>query len=307
MVRCDPAAWSGRQFWNILGHPGKERSPACDRLTAEFKGISLEVISSVPPEPRPTHDQLILDQFTRQALPFSEAPAISDQAAVDVLIQLTQASPADVMLDVACGPGLVALAFAPCVAHVTGIDLTPAMIDRAKTLQKERNVNNVNWKIGDVTRLPFDEGEFSLVLTRYSIHHFPDPRAVIAEMCRVCKPGGVVAVVDTFTCDDPAKAEAFNSMEKLRDPSHVRALTLRELQSLLYEAGIVTLRSEYYKLPTELEQLLKVSFPRAGDADRIRDIFASDLKRSELGLEVHRRETGIHLAYPIAALAGRKA
>ena len=77
------------------------------------------------------HQAAILDQFTRQAVPFSNQPAHSQEIFLDLLLQMSGAGPADTVLDVACGPGLVALAFAARARHVTGIDLTPAMIARA--------------------------------------------------------------------------------------------------------------------------------------------------------------------------------
>jgi ubiquinone/menaquinone biosynthesis C-methylase UbiE len=79
--------------------------------------------------------------------------------------------------------------------------------------------------------LPLPDAAFSVVVTRYSFHHFLDPKAVLAEMVRVCRPGERVAVIDVFT-SGPEHAEVYNRVEKLRDPSHVRALPLAELTGL---------------------------------------------------------------------------
>src|SRR5262245_59371585 len=117
----------------------------------------------------------------------------------------------------------MACAFAQIARHVTGIDLTPAMIDHARALQEAQKRANVTWHVGDVRPLPFADASFSLVFTRYSFHHFLDPRAVLAEMSRVCTPGGRMVVVDVFT-SNAEQASAYNHMETLRDPSHVRAL-----------------------------------------------------------------------------------
>jgi ubiquinone/menaquinone biosynthesis C-methylase UbiE len=88
---------------------------------------------------------------------------------------LTGVTPEDTVLDVACGPGLVACAFATVAHHVTGIDLTPAMIEQAKKLQAQKGLANMAWQIRDVLPLPFGNESFSLVRTRYSSHHFLDP------------------------------------------------------------------------------------------------------------------------------------
>jgi 2-polyprenyl-3-methyl-5-hydroxy-6-metoxy-1,4-benzoquinol methylase len=85
-----------------------------------------------------SHRDAILDQFTRQTVPFSTAPGIKDEEALRLVVEATGAGPDDSSLDVACGPGLLVSAFARVVRHATGIDLTPAMLDRARVLQEER-------------------------------------------------------------------------------------------------------------------------------------------------------------------------
>jgi len=74
------------------------------------------------------HDEVVVDQFTRQAVPYSQAPAIRDEEALHRLVEFSGATPDDTLLDVACGPGVVVCAFAAVARHATGIDLTPAMI-----------------------------------------------------------------------------------------------------------------------------------------------------------------------------------
>src|SRR5262245_5477225 len=114
------------------------------------------------------HWRLILDQFTRQAVPFSEMPDHSPE----LIIAAAHVQPDDTVLDVACGPGLITCEFAKVARYVTGIDLTPAMIERARILQQSKGLTNLTWQIGDVLPLPFSDAAFSLVLTRYSFHHF---------------------------------------------------------------------------------------------------------------------------------------
>src|ERR671922_502364 len=101
-----------------------------------------------------THKDSILDQFTRQAVPFATAPGIKDEAALKLVIDFSGAGANDTVLDVACGPGILACAFARVTKHVTGIDITPAMLDKARALQQEQGLTNVTWDHGDVTPLP---------------------------------------------------------------------------------------------------------------------------------------------------------
>lgn len=252
----------------------------------------------------PEHRDLILDQFSRQAVPFATAAAIMDEEALRLVVEFSGAEPDDTVLDVACGPGLLACAFARVARHVTGIDLTPAMLERARGLSAEKGLANVSWKQGDVLPLPYGEASFSLVVSRFAFHHFQEPRAVLAEMKRVCAPGGRVVVVDSAPAPD--KADAFNRMERLRDPSHVRAMPPSELAALFTAVGLCAPRTTSYRLESELEALLARSFPKPGDADEIRRLFAASLANDALGIGTRRVGDSILYGFPVAVLvAGR--
>src|SRR6266446_6989748 len=151
----------------------------------------------------PAHRDLIVEQFTKQAVPFSTAPGVRDEEALRLLVEFTGAGPEDTVLDVACGPGLVVCAFAAVVRHATGIDVTPAMVERARALAAEKGLGNVTWLIGDVLPLPYPDGAFSLVVSRFAFHPFPDPRAMLAEMKRVSAQDGRVALIDVAASDEP--------------------------------------------------------------------------------------------------------
>jgi ubiquinone/menaquinone biosynthesis C-methylase UbiE len=248
------------------------------------------------------HNQLIIEQFSQQAVPFAQKPGHAD--AMQMLIDMSGVSGEDRVLDVACGPGLVACAFAPHARQVTGIDITPAMIEQARKLQGEKQLENLTWQEGDVLPLPFPEASFAVVLTRYSLHHFLNPAAVLAEMVRVCRPGGRVLVADVVL--PPEKTEAYNRMEKLRDPSHTRALTYPEMAALLGASGLTNLQTGHFKVEMKLENQLRASFPNPGDADRIRRLFEADLGVDELGVGAHRQGSEIHFAYPILVVVGEK-
>src|SRR5271166_5362236 len=103
-----------------------------------------------------THQNLILDQFTRQATVFSTAAAITDEDALRMIVEAARPAPRDRLLDVACGPGLVVCAFAPHVQEATGIDVTPAMLERARKLAAKKGLANVAWRQGDVYALPYE-------------------------------------------------------------------------------------------------------------------------------------------------------
>jgi ubiquinone/menaquinone biosynthesis C-methylase UbiE len=253
-----------------------------------------------------THHDLILDQFTKQAVPFATAPGIKDEEALRLVVECSGAGSEDTVLDVACGPGLVVCAFAQVARHVTGIDLTPAMIDHARTLQQTKGLTNIRWQVGDVLPLPYADASFSIVVSRYAFHHFLDPEAVLKEMTRVCAPGGTVVVVDVTSSSDPRKATVYNQMEKLRDPSHVRGLTLVELEALFARVALPVPRQRFYRVESQLEDTLQRSFPNPGDADTIRQIFLTALDDDGLGMNVRRENGQICFDYPIAVLVAKR-
>src|SRR5262249_24498503 len=223
--------------------------------------------------------------------------------ALQALVVVATPDGDDTLLDVACGGGLVVCAFAPRVRHATGIDMTAAMLDRARALAAEKGVGNVSWEEGDVAALPDPDAAFTIVVTRFAVHHFRDPLAVLREMVRVCAPGGKIIVVDTCASPDPAKAALFNRLEKLRDPSHMRALPLVELQDLFRLAGVDEPQVTHTALRDDVDSLLARSFPNPGDAPRIVEIFAAAAEDDSLGIPVRRVGERLEYAYPVAILA----
>jgi ubiquinone/menaquinone biosynthesis C-methylase UbiE len=250
------------------------------------------------------HTKDIIRQFTLQAVPFARKVGHSQKEALRLYVELTGLAAADNVLDVACGPGLVACEFAAVAGHVTGIDITPAMIDQARKLQAERGLTNITWQIGPAAPLPFADASFSLVFTRFSFHHFLEPVEVLREMVRVARPGGRVAVADVALAPD--KVEAYNRMEKLRDPSHTRALTVKEMITLAREVGLREIFTGYHPIDMELESQIKASFPNPGDEEKLRQMIRDDVGRDALGVGAHRRGEEIWFSYPVMVLVGKK-
>jgi ubiquinone/menaquinone biosynthesis C-methylase UbiE len=247
------------------------------------------------------HTNRILDQFTRQAAPFAAAPSIRNEEALQRIVRMAGAGPEDSVLDVACGPGLLACAFAPWVRHVTGVDVTPAMVEQARALQQAKGILNVTWDIAEAPPLPYADGRFSIVTCRFAFHHMLDPLAVLGEMRRVCVRGGRVVVADVTS--HAANADAFNTAEKMRDPSHVRAMPPEELIDLFNRAGLRKQLRESLSLEGELEDVLSRSFPEPGDADRLRRIYADSLADDALGIGIRRDGERLRFGLPVMVIA----
>jgi len=248
------------------------------------------------------HQAAILAQFSRQAIPFTEVPGHYD--ALQILLELSGVGGDDEVLDVACGPGLVACAFARQARQVTGLDITPAMIKQARKRQREQQLTNLDWTVGAADPLPYDDHRFSLVVTRYSFHHLLSPQRALAEMIRVCRPGGRVLVADVAV---PAeKSAAYDRLEKLRDPSHTHALTVGEFVELFKRSGLIDCRQSGYGVDIELESQLKASFPAPGDDEVIRELITGDIGKDCLGIRARREAGEVVYTVPIAVYVGTK-
>lgn len=249
------------------------------------------------------HQEKILDQFTRQAEGFAKSPTARSEDIVERIVRQARPAPADAALDVACGPGLLVCALAKQVRHATGIDLTPAMLEQARRVQQEQGLTNVTWDQGDVTAMPYADATFDVVTCRFAFHHFPDPLAVLREMRRVCRAGGRVVVVDSAPAAE--KADAFNAMEKLRDPSHTRALPVAEMTALFRAAGLPEPQVERTRLALSLDEFLSRSYPREGDEARIRAMFERALTDDAMDVEPRREQGRIYFSVPVAIVGAQ--
>ncbi len=96
------------------------------------------------------------------------------------------------VLDVACGTGVVAVTAARHGAHVTGIDFTPKLLERARENASIAGLT-IDWNEGDAESMPFEDAAFDVVLSQFGHIFAPRPEVALAEMLRVLKPGGTIA------------------------------------------------------------------------------------------------------------------
>jgi len=249
------------------------------------------------------HGDTILDQFTKQAQLFQATHRLAEDA-TRLALEVSGVSTDDVVLDVACGPGILACAFAKRARHVTGIDITPTMLEQARKLQAETFLENVDWQICDVYHLPFDNSSFSILVTRYAFHHFEQPDAVLTEMVRVCAPGGKVVVIDS--APPAGKSNAFNEVERMRDPSHTAALPAEEVSRMMLACELDIERTYYYAFEVAAESLLARSFPADGDRDRIFHLYESDVGVDRLAMNARYADGVLHVTFPTMITVGRK-
>jgi len=221
-----------------------------------------------------------------------------------VLLETAEVAPEDEVLDVACGPGIVACAMAEIARQVTGLDVVPAMLDQARQLQQRKQLSNVNWQLGKADALPFDNDSFSLVVTRYSFHHLLEPKAALAEMKRVCRTHGRVVVADVTP--EAALADHFDQLERLRDPSHTHALPVAELLRMGEALGLRLHEKAAYRLDVSVDELLAGSFPPEANAERYRHSVRADIGVNRLSIEAYESDGALRFRFPISVVAWLK-
>lgn len=209
---------------------------------------------------------LIRDRFTRTVTPFADYAVSYRAQFADKLARLVSAKPTDHVVDLACGPGTLALQFARQVRWVCGVDLTPAMLDRARRTAQADELCNLAFSIGDAQSLPIAGGSLDIAVTSYSLHHMSDPARTIGEMARVVKRGGRVGVIDILVPDDPARAAIANRIEIVRDASHTRSLGRRDFEKMFQAAGLRVLSSEVHELPRMFDHWMHVAGWTRSDA-----------------------------------------
>jgi SAM-dependent methyltransferase len=203
---------------------------------------------------------------------------LSNQAYLDWIVEQLDLQPHFEVLDVAAGTGHLSRAIAPHVKHIVALDLTPEMLTQGRREAEQQGLTNVVFEQGEAEHLTYADEAFDLVVTRFSLHHFADARGPVREMVRVCRRGGRIAVVDLVSPDDPAVAETYNHLERLRDTSHVRALTAGELQRLVRETGLTIVHTLRRDVEVHLDRWLDLTRTSSAARARIREALTHDLQ-----------------------------
>ncbi|HSF29019.1 MAG TPA: methyltransferase domain-containing protein [Candidatus Tectomicrobia bacterium] len=226
-----------------------------------------------------THHDVVRREFGRQAARFGEQGlTLSNQAYLQWMVEQLDLQPHFDVLDVAAGTGHLSRAIAPHVKRVVALDLTPEMLTQARREVEQQGLMNLAFEQGEAEHLPYPNDAFTLVVTRFSLHHFADPRGPVQEMVRVCRPGGRVAVIDLVSPDDPAVAATYNHLERLRDPSHLQALTANELQRLMRAAGLAIVHTVARDVEVHLDRWLDLTRTPLEARQSIHEALTQDLQ-----------------------------
>lgn len=199
----------------------------------------------------PMYEKSIRAEFTHQTESFARNRIATAAETLGVVVDLVPENLEASWLEVACGPAAISRGLAAKVGRVQGVDLTPAMVEKAREEAAQEGIDNAEFSVGDATALEFEDASFDGAVTRFSFHHIPAPQRVLAEMARVVRPGGWVIVSDLLT-DEDADGQAWHQeIERLRDPSHWATPTPARLRAMGEAAGL-ELESEQL-IPVELD------------------------------------------------------
>lgn len=205
-----------------------------------------------------TQDQRVVEEFSRQAAAMSQAAIFNDETILNRIRDFACRAAGARVLDVACGPGIVLAHLAPHCAKITGCDITPAMLDKARERCAAKGITNARFAPGRVEALPFENESFDVVVSRSAVHHFADPPAAFREMARVVRKGGRVITVDVAASESEADARLHNALEILRDPSHVRMLSKSELHRAITQAGLAVEEAVSWTNHREFDEWMKI-------------------------------------------------
>ena len=184
--------------------------------------------------------------FAERAALYTTSATHADPQVLARVVQLCRPEPHWSALDIATGTGHTALALAPHVASVIGIDLTPEMLAEAEQLRSERSAINVQFRVADVHHLPFPDASFDLITCRRAAHHFSDIRLALQEMQRVLRSGGRLVIDDRSVPEDNFVDTCMNALDRLHDESHVRQYRPSEWRHMLEAQGFAVETVEPY-------------------------------------------------------------
>ncbi|MBF1857592.1 class I SAM-dependent methyltransferase, partial [Escherichia coli] len=153
--------------------------------------------------------------------------------------------------DMGCGAGHASFVAAQNVSTVVAYDLSAHMLDVVAQAAEARQLKNITTRQGYVESLPFADNAFDIVISRYSAHHWHDVGAALREVNRILKPGGLLIVMDVMSPGHPVRDIWLQTVEALRDTSHIRNHASGEWLTLISEANLIVDNLITDKLPLE--------------------------------------------------------
>lgn len=186
-----------------------------------------------------SHHDNVAKQFGSQAEAYLTSQVHATGTDLQQLKTMLSEYPHASVLDMGCGAGHASFVAAAEVKQVVAYDLSQDMLDVVAQEAKTRELVNIITRQGYAERLPFTDGEFDIVITRYSAHHWHDVGQALREMARILRPGGKVIIMDIMSPGHPVFDIWLQTIEALRDTSHVRNYSIGEWASMIAASGLM--------------------------------------------------------------------
>lgn len=242
-------------------------------------------------------------QFGAAAANYAASNVHSGGVNLDAMLERAALTGRERVLDVGCGAGHTALAFAPHAAQVVALDMTEEMLAEAARLAATRGLANVAFQRGFAEELPFPDDAFDIVTSRFCAHHYADPVRATSEVARVLRAGGRYLLVDCVALENPVQDTYLQALEVLRDPSHVRDYSKSQWLAMFAAAGFEATPVAQWKLRLEFEPwLTRIGTPRSL-AEGIRSLMDAAPREVREALELS-DATGHDFTIPVALIEG---
>lgn len=183
------------------------------------------------------HDGLVLQQFGPRAQTYVTSAVHARGEDLDAIAAIARARSPTRALDLGCGGGHVSFAIAPFASEVVAVDLSDEMLGAVTREAAGRGLPNVTTQRASVEALAFEDGRFDMVASRFSAHHWHDVAKGLREARRVVATNGVGVFADVVSPGRGVLDTHLQSVELLRDPSHLRNYALSEWVELVTQAG----------------------------------------------------------------------
>lgn len=189
------------------------------------------------------------------------------------LLALARPNRRDRCLDIGTGAGHTAAAMATFAGDVVGLDLAAGMVQAAR--ESYGSVTNLKFMEADAANTGLEPQSFDIITARHTLHHHPDIRATLREVHRLLKPAGRFVLVDEVT-PEPKVFCWYDTLERTRDPAHVRAYTLQAWQEMLTEAALLwTVGDIATRYPTDIHAWVARLDDSAAQHAKVQALFAA--------------------------------
>ncbi|MCU0508659.1 MAG: histidine phosphatase family protein [Anaerolineae bacterium] len=268
-----------RNHWRLEFH---NSTAHLDSLTAPKQPAAAPTAAPAAPWANGQAATAIVKHYQRVAA--SDPGAGLGERELREMVRLASPRGSEQALDVATGTGAVALAFAPHVESVLGIDLSPAMLELAETERATRGINNVRFSLGQIGVAPLPENAFDIITCHDLLLYVADVPALFALFGRLLRPGGRVVMDELVGSDDPVKRATLEAIMLRRDPGMVEVLSAGEIEAALRSAGFRVARAERHTVTRDLDEWLERAAADEATRGAVRQMIEAGLDADAAGL-----------------------